>query len=42
MYASGNHSLVHVSLSYVSCVIKDIYQVYYLEAELTTEDEVVG
>ena len=42
MYVSGNHMLVHVSLSYLSCIIKDIYQVYYLEVKGTTEDEVVG
>ena len=42
MYVSGNHMLVHVSLSYLSCIIKDIYQIYYLEVKGTTEDEVVG
>ena len=42
MYVSGNHMLVHVSLSYLSCIIKDIYQVYYLEVKGATEDEVVG
>ena len=42
MYVSGNHALVHVSLSFLSCVIRDIYQVCYLELKGTTEDEVVG